>query len=257
MFDNGYIFLKDNKRVFINTSLGCNGNCTYCYLPQIGYDNNSENFDTVSAQEIINFIENNNLDISENTLISLGCFSECWDNHNKKETIALIKYFLKKGNQIQISTKKEIVETELADILPLIKYYGQLVISISSSTISKHDSIEKNTTSISDRFQSFNISNNLNIPIVLYIKPVLKGITINDLDLYKKYIKKYQIKDVVVGSLFTNIESEEKAPFSSETGLFYTKNNDEDIIFSELSKITNVYKRSSEVMNKYNKKINL
>ena len=31
MFDNGYIFLKDNKRVFINTSLGCNGNCTYCY----------------------------------------------------------------------------------------------------------------------------------------------------------------------------------------------------------------------------------
>ena len=254
MFDNGYIFFKNNKRIFINTSLGCNGNCTYCYLPKIGYNNKSENFDTVSAQRIINFIKNNNLNINENTLISIGCFSECWDEHNKAETISLIKYFLEKGNQIQLSTKKEIIGNEFTDILPLIKYYGQLIISISSSTISKHDSIEKNTTCISDRFKSFSVLNNLNIPVILYIKPVLEGITINDLNLYKHYIKKYKIKDVVVGSLFTNNKSEEIAPFSTKNKLFYNKSKDEDMIFSELSKITNVYRRSSEVVNKYNKK---
>ena len=26
MIDNGYLFAKDNKRIFINTSLGCAGN---------------------------------------------------------------------------------------------------------------------------------------------------------------------------------------------------------------------------------------
>ena len=174
------------------------------------------------------------------------------DEYNKNETISLIKYFLKKGNQIQLSTKKQIMKEELTEILPLINYFGQLVIFVSSATISKHDTIEKNTTPISNRFQNFSLFNSLDIPVVLYMKPVLKGITINDLELYKKYIEKYNIKDVVIGSIFTNYISEETVHFSNKNELFYTKNSDEDMIISELSKITNVYKRSSEVMYKYN-----
>lgn len=167
MIDNGYLFAKDNKRIFINTSLGCAGQCAYCYLPKMGYSNSSDNYRTISAQTIIEFIE-------------------------------------------------------------------------------------KNTTPISNRFQNFSLFNSLDIPVVLYMKPVLKGITINDLELYKKYIEKYNIKDVVVGSIFTNYISEETVHFSNKNELFYTKNSDEDMIISELSKITNVYKRSSEVMYKYN-----
>ncbi len=252
MIDNGYLFARDNKRIFINTSLGCAGQCSYCYLPKVGYSNISENYRTISAKTIIEFIEKNKLDINQKTLITLGCYSECWDEYNKNETISLIKYFLKKGNQIQLSTKKKIILEEFDEIVPLIKYFGQLVIFVSSATISKHDTIEKNTTSISDRFQNFSLFNSLKIPAVLYMKPVLNGITIKDLELYKKYIEQYKIKDVVVGSIFTNCTSEETVHFSNKNELFYTKNNDEDIITSELSKITNVYKRSSEVMYKYN-----
>ena len=252
MIDNGYLFAKDNKRIFINTSLGCAGQCAYCYLPKMGYSNGSDNYRTISAQTIIEFIEKNKLDINQKTLITLGCYSECWDEYNKNETISLIKYFLKKGNQIQLSTKKQIMKEELTEILPLINYFGQLVIFVSSATISKHDTIEKNTTPISNRFQNFSLFNSLDIPAVLYMKPVLKGITINDLELYKKYIEKYNIKDVVVGSIFTNYISKETVHFSNKNELFYTKNSDEDMIISELSKITNVYKRSSEVMYKYN-----
>ena len=118
--------------------------------------------------------------------------------------------------------------------------------------LDQNDTIEKNTTPISNRFQNFSLFNSLDIPVVLYMKPVLKGITINDLELYKKYIEKYNIKDVVIGSIFTNYISEETVHFSNKNELFYTKNSDEDMIISELSKITNVYKRSSEVMYKYN-----
>ena len=61
MIDNGYLFARDNKRIFINTSLGCAGQCAYCYLPKMGYSNSSYNYKTISAQRIIDFIEQNNL----------------------------------------------------------------------------------------------------------------------------------------------------------------------------------------------------
>ena len=83
-----------------------------------------------------------------------------------------------------------------------------------------------------------------------YHVPIRVGVNSGSLE--KKYIEKYNIKDVVIGSIFTNYISEETVHFSNKNELFYTKNSDEDMIISELSKITNVYKRSSEVMYKYN-----
>lgn len=253
MIDNGYIFAKDNTRVFINPSLGCSGECSYCYLPKVGYKNNSTNYKTISSQKIINQIEKSELNINKDTLITLGCYCECWDDYNKKETIDIIKYFLEKGNQIQLSTKKCILKEDLDEILPLIKYYGQLVVFVSSTTISNQSVFEKNTTNISERFNNFSILNLLNIPAVLYMKPILKDITIKDLELYKQYINQFNIKDIVVGSIFTNRISNEQVHFSTKSKLFYDKNNDEDIIALELSKYTNVYRRSTEVMNKYKK----
>ena len=126
-----------------------------------------------------------------------------------------------------------------------------MVIFVSSATISKQEAIEKNTTPVLDRFKNFQLFNSLNIPAVLYMKPVLKDITIQDLELYKKYIDQYDITDVVVGSIFKCNISEETVHFSDNNQLFYTKIDDEDAIISELSKITNVYRRSSEVMYKY------
>lgn len=53
MIDNNYLFAKDNKRLFINTSLGCSGECSYCYLPKLGYENKDNNYKTISANNII------------------------------------------------------------------------------------------------------------------------------------------------------------------------------------------------------------
>ena len=103
IFNNGFIYTKDSNRIFINTSLGCVGQCEYCYLPKMGYSNSSNNIKTIFAQDILDCIKLNKIHINKKTLISIGCYSECWDDYNKKETINLIKYFLKKGNQIQIN----------------------------------------------------------------------------------------------------------------------------------------------------------
>lgn len=253
MIDDRYVFMTSNNRIFINTSLGCKGNCSYCYLPKLGYSNNSNKYQTITSEQILEMIKSKSINITKKTLITIGCYSECLDEYNKKETIDLIKYFLKKGNQIQLSTKKQILEEDLKEIIPLIKYYGQLIIFTSSTTITDQEIIEKNTTPIIDRLNNFKILNKLNIPSVLYLKPILKNITIKDLELYKKYVREYNIKNVVVGSLFTEENSNKTAAFSNK--LFYSKNHDEDVIFNELSKIANVYRRSTEVVEKYKKEM--
>lgn len=254
MIDTGYLYSKDDKRIFVNTCLGCTGKCSYCYLGKIGYDNSSIVGEVRRAEELIEEIEQ--VGISRDTLITLGCFSECWDDNDKPETIKLIKYFLQKGNQIQISTKKEINVEEVREFESLIQYFGQFVVYVSSATISKWDTIEKGTDSPSKRFNSFKISKELNIPTVLYMKPVLKGITKQDIELYKEVIKKYGIRDVVVGSIFGEKEAEEKVHFSDKGTLFYNPISEEFEIKRTLMELGNlrVFSRSSEVMQYYKDK---
>ena len=88
----------------------------------MGYDNSSIVGKVKKAEELIEEIEQS--EISRDTLITLGCFSECWDDNNKTETIKLIKYFLQKGNQIQLSTKKKICIEEAKEFQNLIQYVG-------------------------------------------------------------------------------------------------------------------------------------
>ena len=85
------------------------------------------------------------------------------------------------------------------------------------------------------------------------MKPILKGITKQDIDLYKQVIQKYGIKDVVVGSIFGEKETEESVHFSDEKKLFYNPINDELKIKGKLleSGMVRVFSRSSETMKYY------
>ena len=252
MIDTWYLYAKDNKRIFVNTCLGCTGGCAYCYLKKMGYDNNSVVSEVKKAEELIAEIEK--IGITQDTLITLGCFSECWDEQNKPQTIRLISHFLQKGNQVQLATKKQIKIEECKQFQQLIKYMGQLVIFVSSATISQWDKIEKNTEMPEKRFKTFEISKTLDIPTVLYMKPILKGITIKDIELYEDVIKKFAVKDVVVGSIFKEEKTDETVHFSDNNKLFYNPVPDELEIKRRLLPLCNVYSRSSEVMKKYREK---
>lgn len=253
MINTGYLFSTEKERLFINTSLGCTANCAYCYLPTLKYSKGKKLDNYVTAEKILKDLENyKEFELGRNgTLISFGCYSECWDERNKKETIKLIKYFLEKGNKIQLSTKNYIDYKELTDISKLIKFYGQLTIFISSATISYSDVLENNTTPPEERFKSFLITKELNIPTILYIKPVLYNITIKDIDLYKEVIKKYNIKDVVVGSIIKTNGKGEVAPFVNDNSMHVEPIEQEKEIISSLKEVCNVYTKSLQVVGKY------
>lgn len=244
MIDNGYLFAKDKKRLFINTSLGCNGNCKFCYLPKLGM----KKMKTKTWEEILKLLNVSHYKFTKNTLITIGCFSECFDDINKKETIKIIKFFLSKGNQVQISTKKHISFDDIKELMPLIKYYGQFVIFVSSSTITNYKNYEFGTEELGLRFKTFDLMK-YNIPVVLYIKPILQDVTIKDLALYREMIINKGISNVVIGSLFIEEEASEAVPFLNNGQLFYKECDDEKIIMDELNFITRVWRRSTEVMN--------
>lgn len=243
MIDNGYLFAKDETRLFINTSLGCMGKCKYCYLSKMGIDKIKRK----NSKEVLECLDNSDYEYTSDTLITLGCFSECFDEVNKKETIKIIKHFLSNGNQVQVSTKRYISINDLKEIMPLIKYYGQLVIFVSSSTISHYSEYEMGTEELERRFKTFELIK-YNIPVTLYIKPVLQGVTVKDIFKYKELIRDNNIPYVVVGSLFTEEKSCETVHFSFDNKLFYNGCEDEDKIIEELKDYTIVKRRSSEVM---------
>lgn len=160
---------------------------------------------------------------------------------------------MKRGNQIQLSTKKEISTEEMNQFQNIIHYLGQLMVFVSSATISQWSTLEKGTDEPDKRFNTFEISKQLDIPTVLYMKPILKGITIQDIDLYKEVISKYGIKDVVVGSIFGKQPSQETVHFSNEGVLFYNPVSDELQIKKELMQMESVrvFSRSSKVAQYY------
>lgn len=86
------------------------------------------------------------------------------------------------------------------------------------------------------------------------MKPILQGLTIQDIDLYKQVINAYHVKDVVVGSIFREQETEETVHFSNKNQLFYNPVSDEMVIKNSLRHICNVYSRSSQVMQAYRKR---
>lgn len=253
MINTGYLFSKDNNRLFVNTSLGCSANCSYCYLPTLKYSKGKEVDSYITAEELIKQVEDYKdfREGREGTLVSFGCYSECWDDTNKEQTKKLIKYFLEKGNQVQFSTKRYVDYNELLEISKEIKYKGQLVIFVSSVTITDWEKFENNTTSPDKRFKSFEITEKLDIPVVLYIKPVLYNVTIKDVNKYIELIKKYNIKNVVVGSIIKTTGTGIVAPFVDDDSMHAAPIEQENEIIELLSSYATIYKRSTEVLKQY------
>jgi DNA repair photolyase len=243
----------DSSRMFINATLGCKSRCSYCYLPSLSYELNAKNLQVVPSHKLIITVESNPefKPGRDGTIISLGCYSECWDESTRDVTIELIKHFLQKGNSIQFATKRHITIDDLRKIAPYIIWKGQLCIFISSSTVSKWNTLERGTDAPEIRFKSFYAASALDIPIYLYIKPVIKHVTGSDLGCYLSVIKTHPVTGVVVGKKF--IEKNETsnvllAPISNGKLMYCNSENGDSELFERFSAHIETYKESLHVV---------
>ena len=243
---NNYLY-GNKERLFLNTNLGCNAQCSYCYLPILNFNLGKTPNNVIQTEKLLETLNKNyNFKKGKNgTILSLGCYSECWDEINRKDTINLINSLLEYQNPIQLATKKYISEDDFCTIhLNKIQYPNHLSIFISSSTITQFQKYEKGTIDPMLRFDSFKMQSKYHIPMYLYIKPVLENITITDIDLYIQTVKQYNI-DAIVGELFTTEEGI-FAPISKGKLYYENKNNDYDSIVKELSLYCKIYRYSIE-----------
>ena len=233
-----------SKRIFINTAIGCNACCKYCYMPRLGYSNKEK---IISGEAAVKLVMNMScFKRGQNgTILSLGCYSECLDLENIRETKKVITNLLPLENQIQLATKQKVTEDICKLIRNFRRYTEQIKIYISMPTISRVDQLEPGTVSIEQRILNIENCIKYKIPVVLYIKPFLENITENDLKDYIKIVKKYRIP-VVIGGYLDTEEKKEVADVGN--GRLYEMNNEEKRKWFEyeLSKYTEVYEHSIE-----------
>ncbi len=232
------MFVEGNKeRIFLNTALGCESKCKFCYLPSQNHMIGNKPKLSITSEEIVKKLlsHSNFIKGKFGTVLSIGCYSECWSKNNKKTTIELIKSLTNLGNPIQLATKRIISKEEFYDLNSAILWKGQLTIFISSTTVSDYKVWEKSTSDPYKRFSIFSENLKAKIPLCLYLKPILPNITIKDIDIYAKYVTSYNLQ-TIVGSMFVYDEksiSEQKAPIPSNK-LFTVQSNDENTIFNKL-----------------------
>ena len=240
-----------SERLFLNTSLGCTCSCLYCYLPNINLAIGSQANKNVSSDKLIEYIENNHLYVpgKNGTLISIGCYSECWDGQNKKQTKSLLRYFISKGNPIQIASKMYIDWREIEFLTEYIRWKGQFIVFVSCATVTYWSHFEKGTCHPQKRFRSFDLVRNTGIPCCLYIKPVIKGVTVRDRYHFSRVMKEYAVP-AVIGSYFSEVRRGNPAPIANSR-LFYNKNVDEYYLFNYLKQYGSTYRHSHHYNNEW------
>jgi DNA repair photolyase len=226
--------------------------CSYCYLPSLSYELGVSVLEVVDSSSLIRLVESHpEFTPGKNgTIISLGCYSECWDESVRQGTLELIEYFLIRKNSVQFATKRYVSHTSLEKVVPHISWKGQLCIFISSSTISKWESVERGTESPKKRFEGFKLTERCDIPTYLYLKPILNNVTINDLDGYLDVLKKYKINGVVVGGKFTKSSTlnNDLAPIGEGLLQYCNYSNDEDRLLFAFSNEVDTYTQSIQAV---------
>mgnify|MGYP000745311612 CR=1 FL=1 len=215
-----------SERIFVNTAIGCNACCKYCYMPKLGHKKKEKTISgEMAVQQVLNmtcFSPGKN-----GTVLSLGCYSECLDLQNMKETETVVQGLLPLGNRIQLATKQIVTEHFLEIIKRYQMYDEQMHIYISMPTISLIEQLESRTALANQRITN------------------IENITESDLEKYIKIVRKYRIPAVVGRYLYT--EPNGKLA-DVGNGRLYEGNLEFGRIkfINELGKHTQVYEHSTE-----------
>lgn len=232
------------ERIFVNTTIGCSAACKYCYLPKI-----KKNADIirVSPQKIYEEVSNMKEFIAgkNNTIVSLGCYSDCFAEENISDTLELIRYFCKSENYIQVSSK-QIVTREICESITASRFFGdQVSVYISIPTCSRISDVEPGTATLEDRIKNIRLCKEYGINVVLYIKPFLNMITSHDINKYVQIVSDNEIP-IVVGD-YLNINRTKKMAYIGQNMLFEEESTSEmKDFYSRVSQYTNVYHHSTD-----------
>lgn len=240
----------DEERIFLNSSIGCNAKCKYCYMDDLLINKQNKRF--YNKENVLKRLR----DMPEfvegylGTILTLGCYSECWSEDNRQDTIDLICELARSDNPIQIATKRQIEKKDIEYLAKHLRGKPQLFIYISIPTISQSQEMEKGTDAVDLRIRNFELNKiSEKIQFVLYIRPVLSGVTIKDLRQYKGILEQYKIPCIVGDMLKKNKTGTVSKNMVGAGRLREEKVTDADEIIEQLKPYGQVYRHSTELIN--------
>ena len=237
-----------SQRIYINLVQGCKYKCKYCYLPSLDIINSAMPImEDVAVSYIFSlpYFKDGN----KGTILSLGCYSECMDPEYRDKTFHLISHLAKKKNYIQIATKQVLTSKELDYLNDVCEYKNQIGVYYSLPTLTKSSEIEAGTPDVVKRINSLiECSRKSKLYGVLYIKPVLPGITILDIEQYKTIIRS-GIRYCVVGPMFHH----DRYGKTTVGVHAFTEVHcaDEQMIINALGDVLKCYRHSTEIIGEF------
>lgn len=192
------------RRVYISPASGCTVNCGYCFIFEYGHPRKPVLFDA-TGREIAAWLEEQR-DFTKGrngTLISIAPSTEPFLTEEiTNKTLEIVEALSMFENPIQISTKKAPHLDILRKLSLLQRLEGQITLFFTITSITNWKMLEPGADSPQKRFASLLLAQQTGINVCLYIKPAIPGITDIDLDRFIENIKQYEIKIVVVGTMY-------------------------------------------------------
>lgn len=187
----------------VHTGVGCPLQCRYCYIYTMGFPRRIDRY-PLEPQEVIYAILSNPWFAPGRygTFLALGSVTEPLHPRTLSYTLDLIRMIRRYlGNPTQLSTKMS-VTPETAETIK--RYHPNISILYTVTTLSYSSILEPYAPTPLDRFKSMGRLAKLGIHTTLFVRPILPGITDNEIREILGLSLEYGVDRIVYGTLRVN-----------------------------------------------------
>lgn len=198
----------ETGRFFISPILGCNANCSFCYIYSKGYETKISCND-FGLDETIQFLHSHdkfNAGVY-GSIISIGAWGDPFPRYSKhscSHTLHWLSELAKLKNPIQIMSRYELRDDVVEAIVKFNYYPGQILYSTSVSTLRRNNEIEPYADKPELRLESIKKLRERGVSTNVMIKPFLSGVTNLEINSFIEAFNKYGIEYCVVGDLLVD-----------------------------------------------------
>jgi len=184
----------------IHSAIGCPNKCSYCYIQDMGFDFTEAKPYGLNGRELVYSLLSNPYFLPSRwgTFLAFGSISDPFNRNVISKTLEYFKAIEHLGNPCQFSTKAYI-SSENAKKISKMKIPINPLITI--VTLKKAAQIEAKAPTVWKRLETIkNLSKNKLKPM-LFLRPIIPGITDNEFDEIFKEAKRAGAVGVVIGGL--------------------------------------------------------
>jgi len=188
--------------ITIHVGINCPYNCAYCYIEDMGFKHRDWKPYPLNGKELVYAVLNNPAFYPGKlgTLIAIGSVTE--PLANREHFLDYLEKLARLGNPIQFSTKSYIDEKLSKKISEINKSLpSEINPLITIVTFESYKSLEKGAPPPDKRLKTIENLANAGLKPVLFLRPIIPGINMNEIEQILREAKEHGAFGVVFGSL--------------------------------------------------------